>query len=219
MTRKTVVLLVVMLLGCTNQEKEQVAVQTNAKAPTKSQLAEFQQLVRYGNITTDEFEDFLKQNRNRVTAPPSTLQPEGCVKATVNYDLGPADMARNYDMIFSSSEEFQIVPRMRGKAVREICWFKFGNSIYPGEVRSRIEAGGKFIVANVWELHAFGQVRPSLRRKFFIASLGSFWLGADGIALYALIREDERGHRLNKFWFGPETRKRFDEYRFLAIRK
>lgn len=119
-----------------------------------------------------------------IAEPATTLQPEACAQVEVNYDLTPSEITKGYDWAhdYIKLEIFQVKPRSKGKVRRGFCWFKFDPDIPRPreEVKRRIENSGEFLVADLWELNAFGTAKPAFQRQFQIISLGTNWRAPNG---------------------------------------
>lgn len=147
----------------------------------------------------------------------SALQPEGCVRTTINYSLVPADMTMGYDDSYWSYVNIEpgLKPRRAGKAIKEICWFRFSDDFTSKEVRKKIEASSTFLVADLWELHALGQAKPNLQRKVPIVAIGS--VAKVGRYFFCpVLRGSNTERSLN---IGFAVRKWSADDRFLAVRK
>lgn len=186
-----------------------------AQKATPAQLGELKKLVDSGAVTGAEIEAFLGQNR-----PPANPQPEGCARVEVDYGLAPAEMAKGYDWTSDYIEDgsFQANPRGKGKVSKEACWFKFDSGVSSEEAQKRIEAGGGFLVADLWELNALGAAKPDLQREFWIVGLGSRWSNPDGNVPFPILYRDGSRRDLNLSWCDPGERWLSDS-RFLAVRK
>lgn len=153
-------------------------------------------------------------------AEDTTLRPEGCVTAEVNYDLTLAEIARGYDWVTQHIKKggFRAKPRGKGGVAREVCWFTFDRSVTTGEAQHRIEASGDFLVADLWELNSLGTAKPDLQLEFPFVALGSEWRNQDGYVGVPGLSGSVGVRELYLDLFGP----RFmwdDFYRFLAVSK
>lgn len=202
-----IVIVIFSLLGCDTQTPPQQSdpVQSGlAAAMPKADKKDESERMRLRPVESHSAED------------------EGCVEVEVNYDLTLAEIAIEYDWTapFLYSKDFRAKPRNAGTITKEVCWFKIGEYGIPSKrIIERIEASGKFLVADLWELNSLGTAKPDLQRAFTIAALGSAWRDLDGNLgnfVCPILREIGR-RRLLSF---REVQDRWDEeYRFLAVRK
>jgi len=147
-----------------------ISLPAMAKPPTRAQIAELRKLV-----TSEQVEIFLQQHRSQ-----TRFSPQGCMEIKVDYDLTPVEIADEFDhghfeISDIRDENFKVKPRGEGKVFKMSCWFKFDPSVSPEEAQKKIEADGKFLSADLWELRAFGREDPDLRLSLSIIGLGSPW--------------------------------------------
>ena len=82
-----------------------------------------------------------------------------------------------------------------------------------------IEAGRRFLVADLWELNALGSAKPNLQRKFAIIGLGSPWQDSLGSVYHPALLEYNGLRLLFLGW--RDSPRGWDEYhcRFAAVSK
>lgn len=177
-----------------------------AEEPTEAQITEVRQL-----FSRAELETVIEKKRSET----ATLQLEGCMKIEIDYDISVTDMASD-GLWISNPFTRKVTPRGKGKIVREVCWFK-SKSGYPSiseEAQREIEAGGGFLVADLWELNALETAEPDLSHDFPIVGLGSTWKDSAGDIFTPVVSQHEVGLR----WDSPDG-KWHSSCRFIAVRK
>lgn len=200
MKRFSTVSMMIILLVST------ISISAMAEEPTRAQIAEVRQL-----FSRAELEIILEKKRSET----ATLQLEGCMKIEIDYDISVVDMASD-GLWISNPFTKKVTPRGKGKIVREVCWFK-SKSGYPSiseEAQREIEAGGGFLVADLWELNALETAKPDLSYGFPIVGLGSTWKDSAGDIFTPVISQHEVGLR----WDSPDSKWHFS-CRFVAVRR
>lgn len=137
----------------------------------------------------------------------TTLKPEGCAEVEVNYNLTLAEIARVYDwttLLLLDRKGFRAKPRAVGTITKKVCWFKFDPGTLVEVALERIEASGKFLVADLWELNALGTAKPELQRGFPIVALGSEWHSQGGPVFVPCLFGSGGERRLGLSWDAPD---------------
>lgn len=193
---------------------ETVTDAQQAEARKELTYAEFHKMLEAERAATD-LHKILEAERAA-----TDLQPEDCAVAEVNYDLTPTEVAEGYDWYSPPFKDggFNASPRGKGKVAKGGCWFKFDPKVSSEEAQNRIEASGKFLVADLWELNAFGTGKTDLQRKFSIIGLGSQWRSPGGYVGFPVLSRHAGGRGLDLFMAGLGGRWA-SSCRFLAVRK
>lgn len=136
---------------------------------------------------------------------PKGPRPEGCAEIEVNYDLKWAEIAGGYEWAYPAISDMVLrgKPRAADRVTREVCWFKFDHATSSEVARERIEASGRFLVAEVWELNALGTAKPDLQSMSPLVALGSLWRDPRGDVRYPVLGEGGDKRNLLLRWVGP----------------
>ncbi len=187
------------------------AATAQAESVTGAQIVEVYQLFDHDSLDT-----LLDKRRSEA----SYLQPKGCTEIVINYDLTPAEVASWFQWSPRPIKDgsFKANPHGKDRVTKEACWFKFYLSVPSEEAQKQIEASGEFLVADLWELNAFGIKRSDLANRFPIIGFGSQWRDSDDNINVPVLVGNGGGQQLSLSWYGPGLRW-YSRGLFLAIRK
>lgn len=113
-------------------------------------------------------------------ADSEAVKPVDCVWTEVDYDRSPSEIAGKFDWAHHlfKAECFQAEPRKDGKVAQQLCWFESDRLLSTDKVQKKIEASGKCLVADLWEVSALRTANFESQGNLHVVGLGTKWPGS-----------------------------------------